>query len=131
MHFNSKELITFRTRFEVYIYKVLSFGLTNGPAIYQYYINDILFDYLDDFYTAYLNNILIYSDNKLEHEYYIRKILEKLRNTGLQINLKKYEFYIIRTKYLEFIININGIEINPEKISVVKNWKPPIIIKDI
>jgi type III secretory pathway component EscU len=91
----------------------------------------MLFDYLDDFYTAYLNNILIYSNNKLEHEYYIRKILEKLRNTGLQIDLKKYEFYITRTKYLGFIININGIKIDPEKISVVKNWKPLIIIKGI
>jgi hypothetical protein len=91
----------------------------------------VLFDYLNDFYTAYLDNILIYSDNKLEHEYYIRKILERLRNTDLQINLKKCEFYIIRTKYLGFIINIDGIKINPEKISVVKNWKPPTIIKDI
>jgi hypothetical protein len=91
----------------------------------------MLFDYLDDFYTAYLDNILIYSDNKLEHEYHIRKILERLRNTGLQINLKKCEFYITRTKYLGFIINIDGIEVDPEKISVVKNWKPPTIIKDI
>jgi type III secretory pathway component EscU len=91
----------------------------------------VLFDYLDDFCTAYLDNILIYSDNKLEHEYYIRKILEKLYNTSLQINLKKCEFHITRTKYLGFIININGIKVDPEKISVVKNWKPLIIIKDV
>ena len=91
----------------------------------------MLFDYLDDFYTAYLDNILIYSDNKLEYEYYIKKILEKLRNTSLQINLKKCEFYIIRIKYLEFIINTDGIKIDPEKISIIKNWKPLIIIKDI
>jgi hypothetical protein len=91
----------------------------------------MLFDYLNDFCTAYLDNIIIYSDNKLEHEYYIRKILERLYNTGLQINLKKCEFYIIRTKYLEFIININGIKVDPEKISIVKNWKPLTIIKNI
>jgi type III secretory pathway component EscU len=91
----------------------------------------VLFDYLDDFYTAYLDNILIYSDNKLEHEYHVRKILERLRNTGLQIDLKKSEFYVIRTKYLGFIISIDGIKVDPEKISVVKNWKPLIIIKDI
>jgi hypothetical protein len=46
-------------------------------------MNDVLFDYLDDFYTAYLDNILIYSDNKLEHEYHVRKVLERLRNTSL------------------------------------------------
>jgi len=41
-------------------------------------MNDILFDYLDDFYTAYLDNILIYSNNKLEHEHYMRKVLKRL-----------------------------------------------------
>ena len=46
-------------------------------------MNDVLFDYLDDFYTAYLDNILIYSDNELEYEYYIKKVLEYLYYTGL------------------------------------------------
>jgi SMC interacting uncharacterized protein involved in chromosome segregation len=65
----------FRIYYRVYKYKVLPFGLTNRPATYQYYINDILFDYLDDFYTAYLDNILIYSDNELEYKLYIKKVL--------------------------------------------------------
>ncbi len=46
-------------------------------------MNDILFDYLNDFYTAYLDDILIYLDNKLEYKHYVRKVLERLRNTGL------------------------------------------------
>ena len=54
----------------------------------------MLFNYLDDFYTAYLDNILIYSNNKLEHEHHVRKVLERLRNASLQINLKKCEFYV-------------------------------------
>ena len=62
---------------------MLPFGLTNGPATYQRYINDVLFDYLDDFCTAYLNEIIIYFDNELEHETYIKKVLERLRNVGL------------------------------------------------
>ena len=55
----------------------------NGLAIYQKYINNILFNYLDEFYIVYLDNILIYLDNKLKHKIYIKKVLEKLRNTGL------------------------------------------------
>jgi len=78
-----EDLITFRTRYGAYKYKVLPFGLTNGPATYQRYINDVLFDYLDDFYTAYLDDILIYSDNELEHEEYVTKVLERLRKAGL------------------------------------------------
>ena len=46
-------------------------------------MNDVLFDYLDDFYTAYLDDILIYSDNELEHEEYVTKVLERLRKAGL------------------------------------------------
>ena len=66
----------FQTYYKIYKYKMLPFRLTNGPAIYQRYINDVLFDYLDDFYTAYLNNIIIYSKNKLEHQKYIYKVLQ-------------------------------------------------------
>ena len=81
----------------------------------------MLFNYLDDFYTAYLDNILIYLDNKLEYKHYVKKVLNRLRDTGLQIDLKKCEFYVTRTKYLGFIISTDGIKVNPDKISVVKN----------
>ena len=71
----SEELTTFRTRYGTYKCKVLPFGLTNGPATYQRYMNSILLDYLDDFCTAYLDDILIYSDNEAEHELYIIIVL--------------------------------------------------------
>ena len=80
---SSKDLTTFRTRYGVYKYKVLLFGLTNGPATYQRYINDVLFDYLDVFCIAYLDDILIYSSNKLEHEEHVKKVLIQLREAGL------------------------------------------------
>jgi len=73
----------FYTRYSFYKYKVLPFGLINGPATYQWYINNILFNYLNKFYTVYLDNILIYSDNKLKHQVHVKKVLERLRNIGL------------------------------------------------
>ena len=84
-------------------------------------MNNVLFNYLDNFYTAYLDNILIFSNNKLEHKHYVRKVLKRLHNTSLQINLKKCEFYVTRTKYLGFIISTNSIKVNPNKISIVKS----------
>ena len=84
-------------------------------------MNNVLFDYLDNFYTTYLDNILIFSNNKLEHKHYVRKVLKRLHNTSLQINLKKCEFHVTRTKYLGFIISTNSIKVNPNKISVVKS----------
>jgi hypothetical protein len=65
----------------------------------------VLFNYLNDFCITYLDNILIYSDNVLEHKYYIKLVLQRLREAGLQVNIKKTEFYVTRTKYLGFIIS--------------------------
>jgi len=59
----------------MYKCKVLPFGLTNGPATYQRYINNVLFNYLNNFYTAYLDNIMIYSKNELEYKEHVHKVL--------------------------------------------------------
>jgi hypothetical protein len=98
---------------------VLPFSLTNGPATYQRYINNVLFDYLDDFTTAYLDNILIYSEDLLEYKIHVKKVLQRLRDAGLQVDIKKYEFGVVRTKYLGFIISTHGIKVDPEKVSVI------------
>ena len=59
----------------MYKYCVLPFGLYNGPASFQRFINGILFNYLDNFCIAYIDNILIYSDDPLEHEIHVKKVL--------------------------------------------------------
>jgi hypothetical protein len=82
-------------------------------------MNNILFDYLDDFYTIYLDNIFIYSDDPLEHETYIKLVLQRLYDTGLQVDIKKYKFNITRTKYLGFIILTNSISIDLEKLFII------------
>ena len=71
----SVDLTIFRTWYGSYKYKVLPFRLTNGPTTYQQYINDVLFNYLNNFYTAYLDNIIIYSKNELEHKEHVYKVL--------------------------------------------------------
>ena len=127
----SKELTTFRTRYGTYKYKVLPFGLTNGPATYQRYINSILLDYLDNFCTIYLDDILIYFDNEAEYELYVIIVLQRLRDAGLQVDIKKTEFHVTRTKYLGFIVSTDGIEVDPEKISTIVNWKLPESVRRV
>ena len=126
-----EDLIIFHTYYSSYKYKVLPFRLTNRPATYQRYINDVLFNYLNEFYTAYLDDILIYLDNKLKHQVHVKKVLERLRNAGLQVDTKKYEFGVKRTKYLGFIVSMEGIKVDPEKVEAIRNWKPPRTIKGI
>jgi hypothetical protein len=127
----SEDLTTFRTRYGSYKCKVLTEGLTNGPATYQRYMNDILFDYLDVFCTAYLDDVLIYSENELEHEDHVKKVLRRLHDAGLQADIKKCEFHVKRTKYLGFIVTTEGIEVDPDKVSVVKEWQPPQTVKGV
>jgi hypothetical protein len=115
----SEELTTFRTRYGSYKCKVMPFGLTNGPATYQRFMNDVLFDYLDDFCTAYLDDILIYSENELDHQEHVCKVLSRLREAGLQADIKKSEFSVTRTKYLGFYVSTDGIAVDPEKIEAI------------
>ena len=91
-----------------------------GPNIATISIrNDVLFNYFNNFYIAYLNNILIYSNNELKYKEHIYKVLLRLCKARLQANIKKLEFSIKYTKYLRFIISTNSIEIDLEKIIAI------------
>ena len=109
----------------------MPFGLTNGPATFQSFVNSIFMDYLDDFLTAFIDDLLIYSENELDHEVHVKKVLERLRQAGLQASINKCEFHTTRTKYLGFIITTNGIEVDPEKTAVVRTWRTPTTVKGV
>ena len=75
MHSNNENFITFVISLKAYKYRMLLFELINEPIIYQQYMNDILFEYLNNFYQVYLNDILIYSKTRKDHIKHIRLIL--------------------------------------------------------
>jgi hypothetical protein len=131
LHPDAEELTTFRTRYGAYKYKVLPFGLTNGPSTFQRYINDILMGYLDDFCSAYIDDILIYSDTLEEHEEHVEKVLERLRSANLQADIDKCEFHVTQTKYLGFIIGVDGIAVDPDKIEAVESWEEPATVRAV
>jgi transposase InsO family protein len=127
----AEELTTFRTRYGAYKYKVLPFGLTNGPSTFQRYINDTLMGYLDDFCSAYIDDILIFSTTEAEHELHVKKVLERLRQAGLQADVDKCEFHVQKTKFLGFVIGVDGIAVDPAKIEAVEDWKIPTTVKGV
>ena len=126
-----EELTVFRTRFGLFEYLVMSFGLCNGPASFQHYINDTLREYLNDICTAYLDDILVYSDLVEEHEIHVKRILRKLREAGLQADITKCEFHVSEVAYLGLIVTTTGIKMNPKKVDTVLNWPPLTDVKDI
>lgn len=118
-------LTAFITRFGLYESLVTPFGLQGAPSTFQHYVNDMLFDILNRCATAYLDDILIYSEDPREHEAQVRKVLQRLIKAGLQADISKCEFNTTRTKYLGLIITPGGIEIDPEKVRAVNEWLPP------
>lgn len=131
MHPESEDLTTFITTLGSYKYKVLPFGLSNGPSSFQQYINDILFEYLNDFCQAYLDDILIYSKTKKEHRTHVTKVLAKLREAGLQVDIKKCEFDVTKTVFLGVIVSGEGLEMDPKKVEAVVNWARPTNLKEV
>lgn len=126
-----EELTTFRTRYGSYKYKVVPFGLTNGPATFQRFINHVLRGYVDVFCSAYIDDILIWSDDPEEHERHVRMVLERLREAGLQADIKKCEFHVTETKYLGFIIGKDGITVDPVKIDAIRRWEEPSNVTEV
>ena len=71
---------------------------------------------MNKFATAYVDNILIYLINEIKYELYIKKVLNKFKKAELQVNIRKYKFYTKETRFLGFIIGVNGIRVNKTKI---------------
>ena len=97
----------FRTCYGLFEWLVTPFGLANAPSTFQKYINYTLRDYLDEFCLAYIDNILIYSSgSKRQHREHVCKVLQRLQDAGLQVDINKCEFEVQSTKYLRFIIKV-------------------------
>jgi len=127
----NKTFIIFHTQFELFKYLVMLFNLCNEFVLFQKYINNTLREHLNKFCTAYLNDILIYFDNELEHEIHVKLILRKLQEADLQINIIKCKFHVTQVLYLELIIIIEEIKINFFKINIIVNWLILINVKDV
>src|SRR6266566_2610671 len=121
----------FRTRYGLFEYNVMPFGLTNAPATFQHFINDTLREFLDVFCTAYLDDILIYSDTLEEHKVHVRQVLEALQNAGVLLRAEKCEFLTQQTTYIGLIVSPEGISMDPKKTKAVKEWGTPKNVKDV
>ena len=98
----------------------MPFGLTNAPAIAQRFINNTLREFLDQFYVVYIDDILIYSKTKKEHQIHVCRVLAKLKEAGLYAKVK-CEFNVEKTSFLGFIISADSIKMDSAKVEAVLN----------
>jgi Reverse transcriptase (RNA-dependent DNA polymerase)/RNase H-like domain found in reverse transcriptase len=124
-------MTAFRTRYGLFEYLVMPFGLANAPSSFQHYVNDVLRPFLDLFATAYIDDILIYSNSLSEHRKHVRQVLEALREAGLQLDIDKCEFHQTEVLYLGLVITTDGIRMDPKKIEAILAWQEPKNVKDV
>lgn len=113
-----------------YSWKVMPFGLTNAPATFQRLMNYVLRDYINDICVVYLDDILIYSKTKEEHQHHIDTILGTLRKHQLFAKRSKCEFFLTEVQFLGHVINAKGIQVDPEKTEAIDKWPPLKTYKD-
>jgi hypothetical protein len=105
---------TFITKYGLYEFTVMSFGLTNAPAFFMNLMNNVFMDYLNKFVVLFIYDILIYSQSEEEHVNHLKMVLQRLR-----------EFWINEVLFLGHIINKDGLAVDPKKVADILNWKAP------
>ena len=122
---------TFCTRYGLFEWLVMPFGLSNAPLAFQRLMNEIFANLLDVSVVIYLNDILIYSNSLEDHKGHIKEILHQLHTNGLYASLSKCLFHKEKVKFLGFILGPEGIQMDKEKIRTIKTWPTPCKFKDV
>jgi hypothetical protein len=121
----------FSTRYGLYEFTVMSFGLTNAPTYFMNLMNKVFMEYLGKFVVVFIDDILIYSKNDSEHEEHLRMVLQKLRDNQLYAKFTKCDFWLDEVHFLEHIIYKGGIVVDPAKVTAINDWKIPSTVSEI
>ena len=115
----------FRTRYGHYEFLVMPFGLTNVPTTFMDLMNRVYSPLLDQFVIICIDDILIYSRTREEHEGHLRLVLELLKHEKLFTKFSKCEFWLREVQFLGHVVSEEGIKVDPAKIEAIKVWEPP------
>ncbi|GJT07290.1 putative reverse transcriptase domain-containing protein [Tanacetum coccineum] len=124
-------ITAFRTRYGHYEFQVMPFGLTNAPAVFMDLMNRVCKPYLDKFVIVFIDDILIYSNNKEEHERHLKIILELLKNEQLYAKFSKCDFWLESVQFLGHVIDNKGVHVDPAKVEAIRNWSAPTTPKEV
>ena len=116
--------MAFRTWYGHYKFLVMPFGLTNAPTTFMDLMNRVFRPYVDRFVMVFIDDILVYSKDREDHDTHLRVVLETLRKEQLYAKLSKCEFWLREVSFLGYIVSEEGIRVDLKKIEVIIEWKP-------
>ncbi|XP_022957288.1 uncharacterized protein LOC111458730 [Cucurbita moschata] len=121
----------FRSRYGHYEFLVMSFGLTNAPAVFMELMNRVFKEFLDTFVIVFIDDILVYSKSEVEHEGHLRKVLTILRTQRLYAKFSKCEFWLSEVAFLGHVVSSRGITVDLAKIEAVMKWPRPTTVTEV
>jgi hypothetical protein len=121
----------FSTRYGLYEYLVMSFGLTNAPAHFMYLMKSVFMEELDKFVMVFIDDILIYSKNTEEYEGHLHIVLQRLHDHQLYSKFSKCEFWLGKVPFHGHVISAERIFFDPGKVWDALNWKRPMSVHQI
>ena len=114
--------MAFSTRYRLYEYNVMPFGLVNAPATFEAMMNTILSDFLDHVVVVYLDDILIYSKNEEEHIALVKKVLAQLEEYDLAVSTTKSVFHVKEVEFLGYMVAVDRVTMSKRKVQSIKDW---------
>jgi hypothetical protein len=120
-----------RTQYGHYEFLVMPVGLANAPFVFVDLMTWVFHEYLDSFVVVFINDILVYSANHVEHEEHLKTMMEVLREKKLFSKLKKCEFWLDEVSFLGHVVNKNRLAIDLRKVKPVVEWERPMNVREI
>jgi hypothetical protein len=121
----------FTTRYGLFEYLVVLFGLMNALAHIMYLMNSVFMLELDKCAMVFIDNILIYSRSTEEHEEHLLVVIQQLREHQLYAKFSKCKFWIREVPFLGHVVSPEGIAVDPGKVKEVLEWKPPTMVSEV
>ena len=121
----------FRTLYGHYEFLVMSFRLTNAPAAFIDLMNHVFRSYVDRFVVVFIDDVLVYSKDREDHDTHLQVVLETLRKEQLYAKVSKCEFWLRELFFLGHIVSEEGIKVDPSEIEVILEWKPPRNVTEV
>ena len=123
--------MAFRTRYGHFEFTVMPFGLTNAPTEFMDLMHKVFQPYLDQFVVVFVDDILIYSKSKEDHEGHLRVVLQTLREHQLYTKFSKCELWLTEVRFLGHVVSASGVSVDPEKVEAVMSWERPKSVFEI